>query len=110
MNTYQIVDANGVAITGALTYLEAKRYMQTNRLNRDEYSIEGFMPGRTRETKKESPMYKVVRVSNGEVFYRHYDMSECVTWITDNSDGKPNEYRIEGFTPSNGIAGMSWTD
>jgi hypothetical protein len=61
MNTYQIVDANGTAITGALTYQEAQRYMQTNRLNRTEYSIQSFMPGRERSTNaKETPSFKAM--------------------------------------------------
>lgn len=46
MNLYQIVDAEGTAITGALSYQEAQRYMQVNCLNVKEYSVKLYMPNR----------------------------------------------------------------
>ena len=62
MNLYQIVDVDGNAVTGALSYLEAQRYMQKNRLDRNEYSIVLHMPVKREtaqtENKKELPIFK----------------------------------------------------
>jgi len=52
-------------------------------------------------------MYKVTAPS-GETVYTHYDKWECETWIKDNA---PIAGYVITFTPpSNGIAGMAWTD
>jgi len=46
MNLYHIVDADGNPVTGALSYTEAQRYMQKNRLSVKEYSVKLYMPVR----------------------------------------------------------------
>ena len=44
MNLYQIVDVDGNAVTSAMGYTEAQRFMQKNSMNRGEYTIELYMP------------------------------------------------------------------
>lgn len=44
---YEVVEiATGKPVTGAMGYEEALRYMQKNRLNRNEYSVKLYMPSR----------------------------------------------------------------
>jgi len=60
-------------------------------------------------------MYKVTAPS-GETVYTHYDKWECETWIKDNAPKQFGAvYPIAGYVitftpPSNGFAGMAWTD
>lgn len=48
MNMYEVLDSNGNAVAGPFSYAEAMRYMQRNRLDRNEYSIVLYMPTRSR--------------------------------------------------------------
>jgi len=46
---YQITEiATGNVVIESLTYQEAMRYMQKNRLNRNEYSVDLYMPKRAK--------------------------------------------------------------
>jgi hypothetical protein len=54
-------------------------------------------------------MFHVVDTTTGETVYRHYDKTECTSWITDNSSDAAS-YRIEYVRPANGISGLAWTD
>ena len=64
MNLYQIVDVDGNVVTGPMGYAEAQRYMQKNRMSRNEYTLETYMPVK-RETetvasKKELPIFRTM--------------------------------------------------
>jgi hypothetical protein len=48
MNLYQVVDTEGNIVITGLSYTEALRYMQKNRMSRKDYSIELAMPRRQR--------------------------------------------------------------
>lgn len=61
MNMYEVTEiATGTPVTGAMSYNEALRYIQKNRLLRDEYSVELYMPIRkAREAKQEGSKFEV---------------------------------------------------
>lgn len=75
MNTYEVVDGAGTPVTSAMTFEGAQRYMQENRLNRDEYSIKLYLP---RKRKTETP--------KTELRFTSFDDSESFLCVTDPTD------------------------
>lgn len=60
-------------------------------------------------------MWQVVVKATGEQLYKHYDKTECAWHLVDRLEEVDGPYKVGDLEitqvkPSNGIAGMAWTD